>query len=109
MSGLIVDYYEGGGHETHSLGMHLSLDRIVAGLKAALPKLQGIYDKSAKVFESQAKPMQKTALFMVREDWSPPNVEGSFTSTWSKVKKPASSSINGRIERCKSCLLVSAC
>ena len=56
MSGLIVDYYDRVAViQTHSLGMHLSLDRIVAGLKVALPDLQGIYDKSAKVLRKSGK------------------------------------------------------
>ena len=65
MSELIVDYYDQVAViQTHSLRMHLSLDRIV-GLKAALPELQGIYDKSKKFCESQLKPMLKTDLLMV--------------------------------------------
>lgn len=74
MSGLIVDYYDRiAVIQTHSLGMHLSLDRIVAGLKAALPELQGIYDKSAKVLRKSGKTDAEDGFIhgALPEDWEP--------------------------------------
>ena len=56
MSGLIIDYYDRVAViQTHSLGMHFNLNRIVDGLKRALPNLEAVYNKSAKVLRKHGE------------------------------------------------------
>lgn len=74
MSGLIVDFYDRVAVvQTHSLGMHLSLDSIITGLKHALPEVEGVYNKSAKVLRKSGKTdMQDGFVYgKLPESWSP--------------------------------------
>lgn len=74
MSGLIVDYYDRiAVIQTHSLGMHLSLSSIVDALRLALPELEGIYNKSAKVLrKSGEKDIQDRMIWGgIPKQWRP--------------------------------------
>ena len=74
MSGLIVDYYDRVAVvQTHSLGMHLSLHLIILGLKAALPTLEGIYDKSARVLRKSGLKDQEDGFVFgeLPKSWNP--------------------------------------
>ena len=77
MSGLIVDYYDRVAViQTHSLGMHLSLDLIVQGLQQALPELVGVYNKSAKV-------LRKSSLTEVEDGF----VFGALPEPWEPTER----------------------
>ena len=77
MSGLIVDYYDRVAViQTHSLGMHLSMDRIVQGLQQALPELVGVYNKSAKV-------LRKSGLTEVEDGF----VFGALPEPWEPTER----------------------
>lgn len=74
MSGLIVDFYDRVAViQTHSMGMHLSLDSIVTGLTHALPEIEGVYNKSAKVLRKSGETdMQDGFVYgKLPESWSP--------------------------------------
>lgn len=50
LSGLVVDCYAGVAVvQTHSMGMHKALSNITAGLKAAMPSLKGVVNKSTNL------------------------------------------------------------
>ena len=73
LPGLIVDYYDRVAViQTHSLGMHKSLEWIVAGLKETLKDaLEGAYNKSAKV-------LRKNGHINNTDDW----VLGNAPENW---------------------------
>ena len=81
MSGLIVDYYDRVAViQTHSLGMHLSLDRVVHGLQQALPELKAVYNKSAKVLRKSGQTdVEDGFIFgaLPEDHGSPPSVAES--------------------------------
>lgn len=74
LSGLIVDYYDRVAViQTHSKGMHNSLDAIVSGLLSALPELLCIYDKSAKVLRKSGVNNAGDGVIhgSIPQDWNP--------------------------------------
>jgi 23S rRNA (cytosine1962-C5)-methyltransferase len=56
LPGLVIDFYNGTAViQTHSIGMHLEKDNLVASLKEIYgPKLKAIYDKSAETLPKKA-------------------------------------------------------
>ncbi len=82
LSGLIVDYYDRVAVvQTHSLGMHNSLEWIVDGLKLALQDaLVGVYNKSAKVLRKNghATNIDAWVLGNAPENWNAKEHGNSF-------------------------------
>lgn len=74
LSGLIVDYYDRVAVlQTHSQGMHNSLDSIKLGLLSAMPEIACIYDKSAKVLRKSGNAEAVDGIIhgAIPEDWNP--------------------------------------
>lgn len=74
LSGLIVDYYDRVAVlQTHSKGMHNSLESIKSGLLSAMPEIACIYDKSAKVLRKSgdAEAVDGVIHGAIPEDWNP--------------------------------------
>lgn len=81
LSGLIIDYYDRiAVVQTHSVGMHLELERITVALNQALPELVGIYNKSAKVLRKSGADHDLDGFIHGNEpsDWSPKERGRSF-------------------------------
>ena len=74
LSGLIVDYYDRVAVlQTHSKGMHNSLDAIKSGLLSAMPEIACIYDKSAKVLRKSGDTQAVDGVIhgAIPDDWNP--------------------------------------
>lgn len=75
LSGLIIDWYDRVAViQTHSNGMHRSLDFIVKALKEALKdQIHGVYNKSAKVLRKQGVEgiVDDWLIGAPPEDWNP--------------------------------------
>lgn len=74
LSGLIIDYYDRVAVvQTHSKGMHNSLPSIQAALISALPEIDCIYDKSAKVLRKTGDMNAEDGVIhgAIPSDWNP--------------------------------------
>ena len=74
LSGLIVDYYDRVAVlQTHSKGMHNSLDLIKSGLLSAMPEIACIYNKSAKVLRKSGDTQAVDGVIhgAIPDDWNP--------------------------------------
>ena len=76
--GLWVDCYAGVAVvQTHSMGMHKALSNITAGLKAAMPSLKGVVNKSTnllnKLNESGAENAQDGWVWKAGGSSTPPS------------------------------------